>query len=184
MNTAIEAKKQINPDVTPVWFLCDDGEGAEIFHTTFKDPRALMILSGGRWSSRSCWYETEAEFREKQGIIDKCLCCGSPFATLNWCKPYPELLAERQLCFTCNHWIHTTIPKRDLPGTAIVGGTFYSFDHERPMATGREDFLGHAGHKFTIRFNDGRTVETNNLWNGGKIPTRFLAQLPDNATFD
>jgi len=31
--------------------------------------------------------------------------------------------------------------------------------------------------------NDGREIETNNLWCGGNIPKRFQEDIPDNAKF-
>lgn len=176
-------KAGINPDVTPVWFICGDGDSAVILHATFKDPRAKMWGDGGKWTSRSCWFVTEEEFREKLGVIDECKSCHSPFQTKMWCKPYPELLAENQLCFGCYHWIHDAIPKKDLPGTVIVNKTVYRFDVDKPIATGKSEYLGHAGGKFTIHFNDGRVVTTNNLWNAGRIPSHFIPQLPDNAKF-
>lgn len=44
-------------------------------------------------------------------------------------------------------------------------------------------FLGHSGRRFWIRFKDGSTLTTNNLWYNGKIPDEFREQLPDTADF-
>lgn len=43
--------------------------------------------------------------------------------------------------------------------------------------------LGFGGRRFWIRFFDGKTVTTNNLWYQGRIPDEFRSELPDNAKF-
>lgn len=42
---------------------------------------------------------------------------------------------------------------------------------------------GFGGRRFEIRFHDGRTVVTNDLWYQGRIPPAWQEQLPDNAEF-
>lgn len=44
-------------------------------------------------------------------------------------------------------------------------------------------FMGHGGRLFTIKFNDGRIIKTNNLWCQGDIPKEYQKDLPNNAEF-
>lgn len=44
-------------------------------------------------------------------------------------------------------------------------------------------FLGHGGRCFHIKFADGHTLTTNNLWYQGEIPPEFRNELPDTAEF-
>jgi hypothetical protein len=41
---------------------------------------------------------------------------------------------------------------------------------------------GFGGANFTVLFNDGRVVKTNNLWYQGDIPKAWQDSLPANAT--
>ena len=52
------------------------------------------------------------------------------------------------------------------------------------MSTASKSLLGMSGARFTIRFTDGRTVETNDLWHSGVIPDRFRDLFPVNAHVD
>jgi hypothetical protein len=40
-----------------------------------------------------------------------------------------------------------------------------------------------GGARSTIRFRDGRSVVTHNLWCQGEVPAHFREALPDNAEF-
>lgn len=42
---------------------------------------------------------------------------------------------------------------------------------------------GFGGQEFTIRFHNGRTIKTRNLWWLGDIPEEYWEALPDNAVF-
>ena len=43
--------------------------------------------------------------------------------------------------------------------------------------------LGFGGRLFFIRFKDGRSATTRNLWEVGRIPEEYREALPDNAKF-
>lgn len=45
------------------------------------------------------------------------------------------------------------------------------------------ELRGYGGKKFVIQFNDGRTIETTNLWCQGVIPQEYRHILSDNAIF-
>lgn len=64
---------------------------------------------------------------------------------------------------------------------AIIDGTHYYIGDEDSKET---YFRGFAGAHFTIRFYDGRVVETTNLWCQGDIPEEFRDLFPNNAEFD
>lgn len=63
----------------------------------------------------------------------------------------------------------------------IVKGSHYVMDNNVPANV--KGFKGFAGHNFTIKFNDGRIAECNNLWCQGDIPEKFKDKFKDNATF-
>ena len=43
--------------------------------------------------------------------------------------------------------------------------------------------MGFGGGCFWIRFKDGKTLTTNNLWYNGEVPSEFRSELPDTAEF-
>ena len=58
----------------------------------------------------------------------------------------------------------------------IIDGTCY---HDGGAAYG--SFIGHSGRHFKIQMNDGRVIETNNLWYNGEVPKE--RNVKDNAKF-
>lgn len=103
-------------------------------------------------------------------------------------NPTKSQMIERQLCFGCNFWTEK-LEIRDDSNTVRVKGVHYIIGPEKlknehklsPYM--RNAVRGHGGAKFMVYFNDGRIVETNNLWCQGDIPDGFRDRLPDNATF-
>jgi len=67
-------------------------------------------------------------------------------------------------------------------GSSDFGGQCYC-DGGEVKNPDQHPFLGCAGRRFWIRFFDGRTITTNNLWCQGEIPEEFREELPDNAEF-
>lgn len=96
-------------------------------------------------------------------------------------------------CFHCEFWLQRVDQvEAAVPGVhqpVIVDGVFYSVGnpvHETPPRWNECSHLGFGGSRWDIRWNDGRTVTTHNLWHGGAIPEYYrmrLPQLRDNATF-
>ncbi len=70
---------------------------------------------------------------------------------------------------------------KDNPNVARINGVHYFIGDENEKGT--NSFRGFDGKKFKIKFNDGREVETTNLWYNGKIPKEYEKDLPDNAIF-
>ena len=74
-------------------------------------------------------------------------------------------------CFKKGFW------KEHLDDTAIIiNGICYHIDSE--SLTG---FKGHDGRKIKIKMNDGRQIETCNLWSNGIVPKEYYKG--DNAKF-
>ncbi|MCM2285790.1 MAG: hypothetical protein NDI81_13470 [Desulfobacula sp.] len=69
------------------------------------------------------------------------------------------------------------MPEEDEKRRVIVAGQHYM------MGANTSGPRGFGGKRFVINFNDGRTVETCNLWFQGEISRQFRARLPDNARF-
>lgn len=89
-----------------------------------------------------------------------------------------EEMTQRCLCFDCNFWTEHVQRdhNEDKDVFVIANGIHYIID-ESPNPY----FKGFGGAKFTILFNDGRVVKTDNLWVQGDIPELFRDELPDNA---
>lgn len=82
------------------------------------------------------------------------------------------------VCSKCAFWLDLIRRKGD--HTAVIDGTHYSVF---PAADPKKGLLGFGGRKFTVKFKDGRTVVTNNMWHQGEVPALFRKHLPDNAEF-
>ena len=61
----------------------------------------------------------------------------------------------------------------------IVNGGHYTYHDEVPNAY----FKGFGGRQFKVKFNDGRVIQTKNMWFQGDIPEEFRDRLSDNAVF-
>ena len=81
-------------------------------------------------------------------------------------------MVDEQLCFGCNFWDEYTYR---IDESIRINGTHYM------LGDGKGG--GFGGRKFVIKMNDGKIVETNDLWYQGVIPEYFKSKLPDNATF-
>lgn len=97
---------------------------------------------------------------------------------------FPESL--HGYCFTCAWWEDRA--SEDGPGVVVVerGGDRerMSFDAGQPLVSRDRGMLGFGGRRWVVRFHDGRTVETNNLWHNGVVPALFLDRFPVNAVLD
>lgn len=89
-------------------------------------------------------------------------------------------LVRQQLCFICDHWTKM-VALHDDPRTVRIQGKQYTLGPEE--AGSSANMRGFGGLSFLIRFRNGRTVSSTNLWLNGEIPRRFRGRLPDNAEF-
>ena len=101
-------------------------------------------------------------------------------------------MAEKKICEVCGkefeegcagfcseHCFEEDFWTKALDGKEIViGGECYHVGLEDDSPSW---FHGYGGARFKIRMNDGRVIETTNLWNQGDIPARFYTG--DNAEF-
>jgi len=104
--------------------------------------------------------------------------CGRPI----WMAYSNDTEMERtRECFSCHLWLGKI-------RTPEAGRIIYAGQDGKPMTgvlgnkktPGR--WNGCYGDWFTVTFNDGRVVETCDLWCGGIVPERFRGRLPVNAT--
>lgn len=105
----------------------------------------------------------------------ECVICGKQIERSSYSNK-PLCSSE---CFHIDFW-NEMIKEKD--EHIIINGECYC-DAGEVKNSSQYAFLGHSGRRFWIRFLDGRTITTNNLWYNGKIPDEFRDQLPDNAEF-
>jgi len=130
------------------------------------------------WTMKSPAFDSVEELIEKKKILDEpCVICGSLIST-TYSDDVVSGLKEKNLCFFCLFWSEW-IEKKDDPNTVRIDGTHYHIAPDAPDAY----FKGFGGRRFKIEFNDGRVVETRNLWCQGDISKHYKELLPDNAKF-
>lgn len=105
----------------------------------------------------------------------KCVECGK-HEDKEWSEPTRSKMIERQQCFNCNFWTDLLKEKNSIR----ISGEHYMDGGSGKTWNG---FKGFDGRLQKILMNDGRNIETDNLWYQGKIPEHFKARLPDNAEF-
>jgi len=105
----------------------------------------------------------------------KCEICGKEIERSH----YSNAILCSSECFEKHYW-KRIIAEKDQH--IIIDGNSYcdGGDVKNPNS---DMFLGCSGCRFWIRFKDGRTITTNNLWVQGRIPDEFRAELPDTAEF-
>jgi hypothetical protein len=100
----------------------------------------------------------------------KCVICGKEIEK--------SMYSNKDLC--SSECFHEDFWNDCLDDTAIiVNGECYHDGGRKPE--GYSGFLGHAGRLFKIQMNDGRIIETNNLWYNGEVPKERC--IADNAIF-
>lgn len=89
-------------------------------------------------------------------------------------------MVERYTFDAHRFWMEHVRRARDENQIRADGDLFY-IGPEDPTIRRRE--RGFNGRLKIVKFNDGRTVRTTNLWKAGHIPKDFRGKLPDNAVF-
>lgn len=107
----------------------------------------------------------------------KCEVCGKEFEKSHWGEPFNNICSSE--CFGKKIWIDR-IKDRDDPHSVIVDHTAYWIGNENDKSS----FKGFGGALWKIKFNDGRYVESTNLWHNGTILEEYWNDLPDNAVFE
>jgi len=158
-----------------MYYVISEGHGDKLVNDKEYDVR--MHSEGGKVLSRSKAYETVAKCLEgEEGLKELCLECGN-IVTTHYVEPTKTRLIEGNICFHCDHWVEWE-KRKDDPRVARIEGGHYRYSD--PTDKG---FRGFGGRKFVIQFDDGRLIESSNLWFQGDIPDRFRERLPDNAKF-
>lgn len=127
---------------------------------------------------------------------------------LGWCKVHQgsfkpgghydrERLISAGVCGSCDNWL-TLWRERDNESHARIGGHHFIIGNSMDnyivdpadtlldiVAKAKAMPRGHGmgGQVQVIRFNDGRTVITNDLWHQGLIPAQLDGVMPNNAQF-
>ena len=100
----------------------------------------------------------------------RCLGCKTEFRAF-----IRDPRAFKPYCSDCSVWLkRTKLPKFM---SVRYKGTHYTDAGQCSTAGVR----GSGGEVFEIRFKNGKTIQTSNLWNNGTIPKAWRKQLPDNA---
>ena len=100
----------------------------------------------------------------------KCVICGKEIEK----SMYSNAVLCSSECFSENFW------NECLDETAIIidGECYHDGGMKPPVYQG---FQGFGGRYFKIQMNDGRVIETNNLWCNGDVPPERNVQ--NNAIF-
>jgi hypothetical protein len=109
----------------------------------------------------------------------KCTSCGATYdpTHTNPDSTHGRFMGAKKVCFGCAFW-SDKLNIADHSRVARIDGTHYFYEDDKDGG-----FKGFGGRKFEIKFHDGRTVVTRNLWCQGNIPAHFRDRLPDNAEF-
>jgi hypothetical protein len=125
------------------------------------------------------------ELKTIYGTGHDCKVCGE-YEANRYMDTCAERLKKDQHCFNCDFWLEK-VRWREQPThpahlqAAVVNGTHYLV---HPKVTNPGWGCGFGGQLFTVRWHDGRTAESNNVWCQGRIPDRWRERLPDNAVFE
>ena len=102
-----------------------------------------------------------------------------PFCGKSFVKEFSDDAYYGKHCYECSYWLKKVhLPEKYRQKQAIVNGEHFMIGDEGPTV-----FRGMGGRRYTILFNDGRLVDTRNLWHQGTIPGEFRLLLKDNAVF-
>lgn len=104
----------------------------------------------------------------------KCRICGREFKDIKYIKPYQDICSSK--CHQINFWKEI---EQEKDKYVFIDGHSYMIAPENSNFS----FRGFSGNKFKIKLENGRIIETTNLWHQGIIPEEFKESLKDNAEF-
>ena len=106
----------------------------------------------------------------------KCEICGKEFSKRQYYEPYEKICSSE--CFDKKFWFDRIKDKNDSKSVIINHHAYWIGDEND-----KSSFRGYDGHKFVIKFFNGRQITTTNLCDNGDLPKEFWVKLPDNAEF-
>jgi len=114
-----------------------------------------------------------------------CKICGSEIGTGYFPKTL-EVLANKQMCFTCDYW-DIRVNNQNSLRQVVIDGVVYQPESDRPYSKNTR-LHGFFGRRFAWKWlDDGREpqiVTTNNMWfNGEPKHKHFKSLLKDNAVW-
>ena len=98
----------------------------------------------------------------------KCIICATEF-TYDHTDRNDLLYPDNNSCRTCQHW-YDLWQLKDNEQVVRVDNHHYMISDEK---VSNKRFKGFGGQVFKIQFDDGRVVETDNLWSQGEIPKHW-----------
>lgn len=112
-----------------------------------------------------------------------CAVCGDR-EHANYIDEVRDRLVKNEQCFTCDFWMEKIRWRTEKRSDCfVINGVHYKVGEE--LSPSVIALRGFGGSRFVIIANDdGRRIETRNLWCQGKVPDRFRDVLTDNATFE
>lgn len=102
-------------------------------------------------------------------MIFECKCCNKQ-VTESDLKYYPDVnakLVKARACYVCSFWLD--ILERDILITFVDDkDNVFSIGSPNPKSV-----KGFDGRTFEIELDDGRTIESDNVWHRGRVPAWF-----------
>lgn len=103
-----------------------------------------------------------------------CEICGKNFENEVYCGRFKRCCSSE--CFDKKFWNDIEKEKDE---HIFIDGVCYSIANEPVLGN-----FGFGGRKFKIKMlDDGRVIETNNLWCQGDVPEEYRLILPNTAEF-
>lgn len=100
-----------------------------------------------------------------------CRECGRPDLANYTCR---EKMLREELCFSCNLWTER------IGEMQVVSRAWETYSIGR--GGGSASSKGFGGARWVVTFDDGRVVNTDDLWSGGPVPEHFRDRFQPNAT--
>ena len=111
----------------------------------------------------------------------KCEICGKEIEK----SSYHNAIVCSSECYHEHFWLEIAKEiKEDPKARVVVDGSCYYSKREMPIDNNKYTFHGFDGRIFKIRYNEGETVTTKNLWHNGEIPDNWKDKIPNNAIFE
>ena len=99
---------------------------------------------------------------------------------------YPITAFDKNGCTTCAFWDeHANTDRQAKPHQVFIAeGSHYLIGEEPTKAEllRYSSCYGYGGAEFRVKFHDGTTVVSHNVWCQGDIPDAWKSVMPDNAT--